>query len=461
MEKGVEFGMTTIPHSKEAEGAVIGSVLINPDILPELDFLKSDDFHVVRNRFVWGAFQRLSNRRAPIDILTITEELDKVGQLSEIGGSAYLISLINQVPTSINAEAYGRIVEEHSIRRRMIQAANQIASLAYKGGDIDELVGELNQVITETIVRDAPENENLADAMSVVYDKAFINAERLNRGESINVGITTGFKDLDAILLGIESEESVLIAARPGQGKTSLLLDIGKHAALNLGKKVAIFSQEMSNEQIARRLIAKYAHIDTQKIKTGAMDVNEWTRFNSAIETYENASIFVMDTTGLTPAKLRAKCLQLKRTCGLDLILVDYLGLMSAGVKMENRTREMGYISRHIKLLNQELKTPIISAVQMSRAVEQRAEKRPVLSDLRDSGDLEQDANCVIFLYRENDSTLETNVIVAKRRDGAVGECTLIYEPKYATFRNAYVEKFGNEEARIAYAINSAVGSED
>lgn len=455
--------MNTIPHSKEAEEATVGSVLINPDVLSELYFLKSDDFYIHRNRFIWGALQRLSDRRAPIDILTVAEELDKAGQLSEIGGSAYLTSLINQVPTSINAEHYGRMVEEQALRRKMIQAANHIATLAYKGGDIEELVGEFNQVATETIIRDAPESENLVDAMSAVYDKAFTNAEKLSNGKPINVGLTTGFKDLDAILLGIEDEENVLIAARPGLGKTSLLLDIAQHAALTLGKKVAIFSQEMSNEQVARRLIAKYAQIDTQKIKTGAMDVNEWTRFNSAIETYENASIFVMDTTGLTPAKLRAKCLQLKRTYGLDLILVDYLGLMSAGVKMENRTREMGYISRHVKLLNQELKTPIISAVQMSRAVEQRAEKRPVLSDLRDSGDLEQDANCVIFLYRENELDYETKVIVAKRRDGAVGECSLIYKPEYATFKNAFIQNFGNkkQEERIEYAIHSAVGSED
>lgn len=451
------------PHSREAEEATIGSVLINPEVLPSLHFLNSDDFHIHRNRWIWDTFVRLSEKRAPIDLLTVSEELDKAGMLSEVGGSAYLTSLINQVPTSLNAESYGRMVEDNSLRRKMIDAANKIATLAYKGDDIESLIGEFNQVATNAIIRDSEGGENLADALSAVYDKAFQNAERINSGQPINVGLTTGFKDLDAILLGIEDEESVLVAARPGKGKTSFLLDVASHAILKLRKRVAIFSQEMSREQVARRLIAKYARIDTQKIKTGAMNEEEWRRFTEAIETLENTHTFVMDTSNLTPAKLRSKCLQLKRTYGLDLVIVDYLGLMNAGIKTENRTREVGYISRQVKLLNQELKTPIISAVQMSRSSEQRTEKRPVLSDLRDSGDLEQDANCVIFLHRENEEDNVTKAIVAKRRDGAVGECSLVYEPRYATFQNAKMETFGNErkERQAHYAISSAVGSED
>jgi len=461
----------TVPQSREAEEAAIGSVFIDPDTFTEMHFLKSQDFFIHRHGFIWDAFTRLSEKRAPIDLMTVSDELDKVGMLGECGGSAYLTGLINQVPSSLNAVNYAKIIEEHAIRRRMIDAGTKIVTMAYdETKEIQAMHEESNKVLTEALQSNSEEGHPLADALSKVYDRAFDNAQRRKDGDALNVGLTTGFTDLDALLLGIEDEESVIVAGRPGDGKTSFLLNIASHAALKLGKRVAIFSQEMSNEEVARRLVSTYAEIDSQKIKTGMMDSREWERFTNAIEVLENSQIFVSDATSLTPSKLRAKCLQLKRTSGLDLVIIDYLQLMNAGIKMENRTREIGYISRNVKMLNKELRCPIISAAQLSREVEKRTEKKPILSDLRDAGDLEQDANTVMFLYRpdkyepKGDRANVTEVVVAKRRDGMTGNVELIYRPSFTKFANAKMTSFQpnkRDESRYAYAQSAAVGSED
>jgi replicative DNA helicase len=442
----IEPAESIVPHSREAEEAALGAVLINPEIYYDIAFLAPDDFYIHRNKWVWEAYLSLSDRRIPIDLLTLSEELDRTGKLQEIGGSAYLTSLINQVPSSLNAESYARIIEGHSVRRKMVSAANKIASAAYNEElTIEEAREIANREITYNIYVGNDEDENsFKNALSKVYDRAQKNAELIANDQPVETGIKLGLIDLDKILLGIEDEESVIVASRPGVGKTSLLLDIVRHNVLKEKKNVAVFSLEMSNEELARRFIAQEAEVDSTKIKTGTLTPEEWTRVNNAIELFENGGqVFLFDISNLTPAQLRAKCLLLKRKYGLDLVVVDYLQLMSAGFKAENRTREVGHNSRQIKLLAKEIKCPIITASQMSRGSEQRAEKRPVLSDLRDAGDIEQDANVVIFLYREehdNDTGI-TEAIVAKRRDGATGSASLIYKKQFTKYVNAFTVK--------------------
>jgi replicative DNA helicase len=433
--------MKELPNNRVAEEATIGAVLINSDVLVDLHFLKPEDFYIVRHAYIWEAFHRLEDKRIPIDMVTVASELEVMGKLGEVGGASYLTSVLNNVPMSFNAEAYARMVEDQAIRRRVVQASMKAMQSAYESEQIEQ-VQETASQITEAVYRESDNDNKFSEGLSKVYDRAGRNAELAREGKQLEVGLTTGFIDLDRILLGIEEEESVIVGGRPGDGKTAFLLNVAAHAALTLGKRVAIFSQEMSAEEVARRLVSSYAEIDSQRIKTGTLKDNEWSKFTNAIEVLENSGLYVSDASSLTPAKLRAKCLKIKQTQGLDLVLVDYLQLMAAGVKTENRTREVGYISRHIKMLTRELKNPIISACQLSRASEQRTEKRPNLTDLRESGDIEQDANTVLFLYRpdkygDTDKKNTTEVIIAKRRDGAVGSAELIYRPEITKFVNA------------------------
>jgi replicative DNA helicase len=431
---------TDLPQSREAENAVLGAVLINSEVLRDLHFLKSADFHDHGNQKIWKAITRLEDRRAPIDTVTVANELGDT--LQECGGPAYLTWLVSNVPMTYNAEEYARIVEDKAIRRRVIGAASRAAQAAY-GAETLEEVQESASAVTEAVYRDSDNDNTFNAGLSAVYDRAGRNADLTEKGLPLEVGLTTGFIDLDRILLGIENEENVIIAAPTGQGKTAFLLNVAAHAALTLHKKVALFSQEMSSEEVSRRLVSSHTGIDSQRIKTGALKEHEWSIFTNAIETLENSGLYVSDASNLTPAKLRAACLRLQQTHGVDLVLVDYLQLMSAGIKTENRQLEVSYISRRNKMLAKELHVPVFSACQLSRAHEQRANKRPVLSDLRESGSIEQDANTVIFLYRPDDiKPNEIEAIVAKRRDGAVGSANLIYKAPITKFVNATSRTF-------------------
>jgi replicative DNA helicase len=433
---------TDVPNNREAEESTIGGVLIAPESVPDLHFLKHDDFYIHRNKWTWEAIERLQERRVAIDPLTVSSELDAMGKLGEIGGSAYITSLIANVPMSLNVTDYARLIVDCAIRRRVISAATKTVQAAYSAERIEE-VQESANAVPEAVYRDSDNDNSFKSGLSRVCDRAGENAERTAKGLPLEVGLTTGFIDLDRILLGIEDEENVIVAAPTGQGKTAFLLNVAAHVALKLNKRVAIFSQEMGTEEVARRMVSSFTGIDSQRIKTGALRESEWPIFTNAIETLENSNLYVSDASNLTPAKLRAKCLQLQKTEGLDLVIVDYIQLMSAGIKTENRQLEVSYISRRNKQLARELHTPVYSACQLSRAHEQRANKRPILSDLRESGSLEQDANTVIFLYRPDEvNTNEVEVIVAKRRDGALGTAHLIYQAPITKFVNATSKVF-------------------
>ncbi|MCK5430329.1 MAG: replicative DNA helicase, partial [Anaerolineales bacterium] len=368
-----------IPHSREAEEAVLGSILINPEAYYDVaPFLQADDFYIHRHQWIWQAFTHLHEQRSPIDFLTVNEELDQQGQLSEIGGPAYLTALINNVPTSLHAEAYGRIIEENSIRRRMLTAANEIAKLAYREDhSVDSVMDEAEKAVFGVSERRMTRDlQPIQQALSEYYDRI----DQLSGRDEDVYGVPTGFIDLDRLLMGLQPSDFIIIAGRPGMGKTAFMLSAAKNAAQTHKKHVAIFSLEMSNEQLVQRLIAQETGIDSQRLRTGKLEEDEWPIFTHAIEVLSDTRVFLDDTPALTPLQLRTKCRRLHLEYGLDLIIVDYLQLMSAGPRVENRVQEVSYISRNLKVLARELNVPVLAAAQLSRAIEQRADKEPQLS---------------------------------------------------------------------------------
>jgi replicative DNA helicase len=434
------------PHSRQAEEAVLGAVFINPEVYYDVaQFLQADDFYIVRNRWIWETFTRLHERRTPIDFLTVSEELEQHNQLAEVGGQAYLMSLINQTPTSLNAEAYAHSVEQEAIRRRMLASANQLAKLAYDREQVvDTIIDEAEKSIFGLSERRIHHDlQPIQQVLSDYYDRV----DQLSQRDDEVYGVLTGLKDVDKLLGGMQKSDLLIIAGRPGSGKTGFLLTAAKYAAQTNKKHVAFFSLEMSNEQLVQRLIAQETGINTQKLRSGKLDEQEWPLFTHAIEVLGDTNIYLDDTPGLTPLQLRTKCRRLHLEYQLDLVVVDYIQLMSGDNRTDNRVQEVSYITRNLKVLARELNVPVLAAAQLSRAVEQRADKRPQLSDLRESGSLEQDADIVMFIHRPNAPDKEAlrteapevvDLIVAKHRNGPTHPgIQLIFFNNQARFENA------------------------
>ncbi|NLN70063.1 MAG: replicative DNA helicase [Chloroflexi bacterium] len=432
----------TQPSSREAEEALIGAVLINPEVYLEVaQFLNPEDFFLERNRWVWESFKHLSETRQPVDLVTVTEALLNRDQLDEIGGQGYLISLINQSPNAYHAESYGRIIEQNAIRRRMLQAANEIARLAYTQNQaIDHVVDEAEKVIFNVSERRI--KRDLVPISEVVHEY-YDRIDELGKRPDDILGVPTGLIDIDNLLGGLQKSDLLIVAGRPGTGKTGFLLGTMRNAGLVHKKHVAMFSMEMSNEQLLQRMIAMDTRIDTQRLRTGRLNDNEWDVFFQALESYDRAMIFLDDTPAITPLALRTKCRRLHLEFGLDLIIVDYLQLMSGDSHTDNRVQEVSNISRNLKVLARELNVPVLTAAQLSRAVELRTDKKPQLSDLRESGSLEQDADIVMFIDRDPVSEElgkknEARMIVAKHRNGPTHPgIGLVFIEELAKFENA------------------------
>lgn len=431
----------TVPHDVEAEEAVLGSLLIDPDALYRVaSFLRPDDFYIQKNGWIYEAILALHERREPVDLITLRDELEARGLLEEVGGVAYIARLMDAVPTAIHVEAYGRIVEEAAIRRRMISAASDIAQLAYQEAqDIGEVLDRAEQTLfaisQRRITRDLVPIQEIVrqyyDRIEYLYD---------HRGEPL--GVPTGFIDLDRLLGGLQKSDLIIVAARPGVGKTSLCLSIARNAA-RMGKHVAIFSLEMSAEQVVQRLVSAETGIDAQRLRLGQLREEEWPLFVQATGVLSELPIFIDDTPAISALQLRTKARRIHAEHGLDLVVVDYLQLMTSDVRAENRVQEVSYISRMLKSLARELDVPVLAVSQLSRAVEQRTDKRPVLADLRESGSLEQDADVVMFIYREEMYKPETDkqhiadIIVAKHRNGPTGVVQLFFRQQLAQFLDA------------------------
>jgi len=429
----------SVPHSREAEEGALGSVLINPDVYVDLAaFLKADDFYIHRHSWIWQAMVRLVERHIPVDLLTLAEELERFGQLVEIGGPAYLTGLINQVPSSLNAEAYAQIVAAHATRRRMIQAANQIAALAYnEKQDIGESTEQAVKALEQIAMRTSGEAlVPLSHSLSATYDRV----DRSSRTVELP-GVCSGLQELDLLLGNFQPGDVYVVAARPGQGKTSFESSVMLHAAQQR-KRVAFFSLEMSTEKITNRLIAQETGINVQLLNTGKLNDAQWPLFTSAVERMESLPIYLDDTPAITPLHILAKCRRLSMSSGpLDLVAVDYLQLMKPGTHAENRTQEIGLITRALKTLAKELHVPLLVAAQLNREVEKRSDKRPQLSDLRESGDIEADADVVIFLHQPDPQTtgdsIQTDLIVAKHRNGPTGTVSVMFNKTITRFEDA------------------------
>jgi replicative DNA helicase len=431
-----------IPYDRQAEEAVLGSVLVNSEVYYDVaHFLNTDDFFLHRHRWIWDAFTSLHEQRLPIDILTVSEELERQGRLEEIGGQAYLTALISNVPSSLHAEAYGQIVEEAATRRGLLEAANQIARLAFKSGTpIEDVVNDAEKAVFGVSERRLTHQlQPLKQVLSEYYDRI----DYLARHQDETIGVPTGFIDLDRLLGGMQPSDLLIIAGRPGQGKSGFCISAARNASQLHKKHVALFSLEMSNEQLVQRLIAQETSIDSQRLRLANLQDDEWPVFTQAVSTLSDTHIYLDDTPAITPLQLRTKCRRLHMEVGLDLIIVDYLQLMTGDTRIENRVQEVSYISRNLKALARELNVPLLAAAQLSRAVESRRPPRPILSDLRESGSLEQDSDVVMFIYRPDQyekDTLKQNIaeiIVSKHRNGPVGSVELVFRQTLAKFENA------------------------
>ncbi len=430
-----------VPHNVEAEEAVLGSLLIDPEALFRVSpFLEGEDFYIQKNAWVYEAILAIHERREPIDFVTLCDELERRGQLEEVGGAAYITHLINAVPSAIHVEAYGHIVEQSALRRRLLNAASQIAQLAYhEAEEIDQTVDQAEQALFSVsqrrITRDlAP----IQDVIRRYYDR--IEYLYAHQGEPL--GVPTGFVDIDRLLGGFQRSDFIIVAARPSVGKTSLCLSMARNAA-RFGQHVAIFSLEMSSEQIVQRLVSAETAIDAQRLRLGDLKEDEWPLFVQATGKLADLPVFIDDTPSISALQLRTKARRLHAEHGLDAIFVDYLQLMTGDVRSENRVQEVSFISRSLKAIARELDLPVVAASQLSRAVEQRSDKHPVLADLRESGSLEQDADVVMFIYRDelyHPDTEQQNVadiLISKHRNGPTGKVQLFFRKRLAQFLDA------------------------
>jgi replicative DNA helicase len=434
------------PQSAEAEEAVLGALLIDPDAIIRIaPILRPEDFYREKHGWIYDAALILHERREPVDFLTVCDELDRREQLDQVGGAAFITTLINAMPTSIHAEHYARIVERTATRRRLIDAASEIAVLAYQeADDVEEVVDHAEQILFGVSERRVSrELVPIRQILSDYYDRI----EYLTRHRGELIGIPTGFNDIDKLLGGLQRSDLVILAARPSVGKTSLALSVAHNAAKLHGQRVAFFSLEMSDEQVVQRLISAETGIGSQRLRRGDIAQDEWGRFMKATSDLAETHFFIDDTPGISALELRTKARRLHAEVGIDLIAVDYLQLMRGDFRSENRVQEISGISRALKALARELNVPVLALSQLSRGVESRTDKRPILSDLRESGALEQDADVVIFIYRDemyNENTERQNIadiIVAKHRNGPTGTVALFFKKELAQFREAELRR--------------------
>ncbi|MGC9398928.1 MAG: replicative DNA helicase [Anaerolineae bacterium] len=431
----------TVPQNIEAEEAVLGALLIDPEaIFRVLSFLRSDHFYLRKHRWIYEAIVALHERREPLDFLTLTTELEQREQLEAVGGAAYISQLINAVPSAINIESYARMVEETSIRRNLLDAAGEIARYAYdEEQSINDVVDHSERALFAISQRRASRDLRPVQEVAESYYSWVENLYE-HRGEVM--GVPSGFRDLDKLLGGFQRSDLLILAARPGVGKTSLMLTLALKAA-ERGRTVAVFSLEMSAEQLVQRMVSGLSRIDAQRLRLGNLLDDDWPRFTESIAHLSELPIYIDDTPALTPIQLRTKCRRLHSEHGLDMVFVDYLQLMTSSAHIENRVQEVSYLSRSLKALAREMDVPVMTASQLSRAVERRQDKRPVLSDLRESGSIEQDADVVMFIYRDeiyNEDTEMQNIaeiMVAKHRSGPTGSVHLYFNKRLTQFLDA------------------------
>ena len=450
LTSGLE-GMRTPPHSIEAEQAVLGGLMLDNSAWERVaDRLVEEDFYRQDHRLLFRAMAELSSADQPFDAVTLAEWLQSRGKLEQAGGLAYLATLARDTPTAANVRAYADIVRERSVLRQLIRVGGELADSAYRpdGRGVAELVDQAERSVFEIAERGDRMGRNYVP-INELMAKAVDRLDTLVHADSHVTGVATGLNEFDEMTAGLQPGDLVIVAGRPSMGKTSFAMNIAENAAIGRNVPTAIFSMEMSGEQLAMRLISSLGRIDQQKVRTGKLDDTDWKRVSSAISLMSKAPMYIDDTGGLAPTELRARARRLKRDHNLGLMVVDYLQLMQVPGTRENRATEISEICRSLKSLARELKVPVIALSQLNRSVEQRDDKRPIMSDLRESGSIEQDADVIVFIYRDEVYNKDTEdkgvaeIIIGKQRNGPTGTVRATFLGRFTRFENHSSEDSG------------------
>jgi replicative DNA helicase len=429
------------PQSLEAEVSVLGGILLENEALSRvLEVIREGDFYRESHRKIFSAILELFGRNEPADLITLSEVLKRRGDFEEVGGIEYLNSLVNSVPTAANISYYAKIIKEKSILRKLINRATEIISQGYgDAGDVDDFLDRAEHSIFEISEdRVRPSFYPIKD----IIKSSFKTIEKLYEKRQLITGVATGFTRLDELTSGLQPSDLIIVAGRPSMGKTALALNIAQHAAIEAGVPSAIFSLEMAKEQLALRMLCSEAKVDAHRLRGGFLGESDWPKLTRAAGNLSEAPIFIDDTPGLTALEMRAKSRRLKMERNLGLIIVDYLQLMRGRADSDTREQEISDISRSLKSLAKELTVPVVALSQLNRRVEERGDRRPQLADLRESGAIEQDADVIIFLYRDevynksDDNKGKAEIIIGKQRNGPTGKFELAFLDKYTCFEN-------------------------
>ena len=453
MADSLNFSDRALPHNKEAEQSVLGGALSSSDAVGVVcELLKPDDFYFEQNRTVYSVIVELFNENTPIDVVTVSDRLNQHDKLDLIGGVQYLSSLILSVPTTGNVEYYAKIIKDKATLRRLIFSSSSILNMAYDEEDLTERILDIAEQRILDVSNGTVSNDivHISDVMMTAYDDMVKNS--LTKGTV--TGIPTGFNYLNNMTGGLHGGELIIVAGRPGMGKSSFAVNIAEHAAIKENIPVAIFNLEMSKSMIVNRIICSQATVDSQAVRKGEFQPEDWQSICAVIDKLSQAPIYIDDSSSITVSEIRAKCRRLKQTKNLGLIVIDYLQLMQGSGKNDNRQQEISNISRSLKVLAKELDVPVIALSQLSRSSESRGDKRPMLSDLRESGAIEQDADLVIFLYRDdyyNEDSTEKNIAeinIAKQRSGSTGTFKLGWQGRFTRFTNIDLKLVDNQATR-------------
>ncbi|MFL2556241.1 MAG: replicative DNA helicase [Gammaproteobacteria bacterium] len=435
------------PHSIEAEQAVLGGIFLNKEAWDKVaEHVNEDDFYRKDHRIIFRAISKLSNEGQPCDIVTVTEWLESHQLLDEAGGMSSIASLAENTPSAMNIKSYADIIRKRSILRQLISATSNINDTVFnpQGRSSEQILELAEQLVFDIAEQEERSNQSYQN-ISAFTQPVMNRIQELKESDSPITGIATGFSDLDYKTGGFQRSDLVIIAGRPSMGKTALAVNIAENTAIKAKLSVAIFSMEMPAEQLTMRMMSSLASLDQHKVRTGDLDGEDFTQLHSTVNLLSDTKMFIDDTPALTPAELRAKCRRISREHGLDLVVVDYLQLMQVAGTAENRATEISEISRSLKAMAKELNIPVVALSQLNRSVESRQDKRPVMSDLRESGSIEQDADVIIFIYRDEvydqDSVDKgmAEIILSKQRNGPIGKVKLAFRGQYTRFDD-YIE---------------------
>jgi len=439
------------PQNVEAEQSILGGILIANDAINKvMELLSPEDFYRDAHRKIFNSLINLSERDEPADLITLTNELRKMNQLDSVGGASYVASLIDSVPTAANIEYYAKIVKEKAILRSLIQTSTDIITQSYQDrGDVEEFLDEAERAIFQ--ISENRVKPSFYSIRNIVKD-SFKTIERLFEKKEFVTGVPSGFKDLDQKTAGFQPSDLIIVAGRPSMGKTAFCLNLIQYAAIEKKIPVAIFSLEMSKEQLVIRMLCSEAQVEGTRLRTGFLNESDWPKLTLAAGNLSDAPIFIDDTAALSALELRAKARRLNAEHGLGMVVIDYLQLMRGRSRVESRQQEISEISRSLKALAKELNIPVIAVSQLSRRTEERQGMRPQLSDLRESGAIEQDADLILFIYRDevynraedNPNRGKAEVIIGKQRNGPIGKVDLAFLDKYTTFKELYKGETGN-----------------